>query len=238
MKTIKLLLVLLFSIAVAACGGGGSGDPAPTVTPVTSFPLQAAVKTNIANGGVINFTVSGSCSGTYSSTTGQPVAATFEGVAGFSVVQTFTMTLINCTGGPVGATYTSGATRTGYYDSNYNLIGYDELGGEYSTISGNPPILPLSVSVGDTAIYATWDNWTDSTKTASTGKDYESYVVEADTPTTAIVNLITRSYNTANQLLYTRQARYRITGGGILTIITSDIQYSTTSTAHLILTKI
>lgn len=237
MKAIKLFLVLLFSVAVAACGGGSS-DTTPSVTPVTSFPLQAAVKTNIANGGVINFTVSGSCSGTYSSTKSQPTAATFEGVTGLSVVQTFTMTLTNCTGDPVGTTYTSGGTSTGYYDSNYNPVGYQILGGNYGTISGNPPTLPLSVSVGDTAIYATWDNWTDSTKTTSTGKDYDSYAVEADTSTTAIVNLITRSYNTTNQLLYTRQARYRITGDGILTLITNDIQYSTTSTAHLVLTKI
>ena len=64
-----------------------------------------------------------------------------------------------------------------------------------------------------------------------------SYVVEADTANTAIVNLISKAYNTANQPLFTQQGRYRIAADGTLSVMTIDIQYSTTSTTHLIYTK-
>ena len=91
--------------------------------------------------------------------------------------------------------------------------------------------------MGDTAVYATLTTYTDSTKTVTTGQRILSYVVEADTADTAIVNLISKGYNTSNQLLFTQQSRLRISASGALTAVSIDVQYSTTSTNHLVYTK-
>lgn len=71
-----------------------------------------------------------------------------------------------------------------------------------------------------------------------TGSRVFSYVVEADTLSTAIVNVIAKDYDTSNQLILTQQSRYRIAADGKLTSTSIDAQYSTTSTSHFVLTKI
>ena len=86
-------------------------------------------------------------------------------------------------------------------------------------------------------MYATVTVYSDSTKTTTTGQRQLSYVVESDSASTAFVTLITKSFNTANQLLFTQQSKYRIAADGTLNIVTIDVQYSTTSTTHLIYTK-
>ena len=57
---------------------------------------------------------------------------------------------------------------------------------------------------------------------------------------TAIVNLISKTYDTATpaQLLITQQSRYRIAADGSLSIITIDNQFSTNSTDHYVYTKL
>ncbi len=51
------------------------------------------------------------------------------------------------------------------------------------------------------------------------------------------INLISKRYDNAAQLLGTQQTRYRIATNGALTIVSIDIQFSTTSSTHLVLTK-
>jgi hypothetical protein len=58
-------------------------------------------------------------------------------------------------------------------------------------------------------------------------------VIEADTATTAIANLISKKYNASNVLTSTEQDRYRIAADGSLTLISIDIQYANGSTTHL-----
>lgn len=218
-------------LLLAACGGGGSDAPA-TVAPVTSFALQAGYKARVSGGSTDNFTVSGSCSGTAAQTTGKAIAALFEGVAGFSATTTFTLNLTNCT--PA----TSASTAVGYYDANYSPLGVAIQAGEYSKFLAAPAALPTAVKVGDTAVYATLTNYSDSTKATSTGQSLYSYVVEADSLTTAFVTIISKKYNTSNQLLTTSLQKFRIAGDGSLTLVSLDIQASTTSTVHLLYTKV
>jgi len=61
-----------------------------------------------------------------------------------------------------------------------------------------------------------------------------SYVVEADTATTAIVNLIGKIYTAAGTLSATEQDRYRIAATGALVPVSADILYSTGT--HLVFT--
>ena len=215
---------------LVGCGGGG-GDGSSASTAATSFPFQAGYRARIAGGSTDNFTVSGTCAGTATFTNGAATASTFEGVAGFASPQTVTVNLTNCT--PA----TNAVSGTGYYDGSYSPLGSSIPGVEYTKFLTAPPSLPTSVKVGDTAIFATPTTYTDSTKSVATGQRILSYVVEADTANTAIVNLISKGYNASSQLLFTQQARYRIAADGTLTVMLIDVQFSTTSTNHLVYTK-
>ena len=226
-----IALVIGTSLLLVACGGGGGGGSTGPVVSTNSFPLRAGYTALVAAGAIDNFTISGTCAGSATITDSPAIASTFEGVAGFASTSTFTFTFTNCTP-------TSGAdTSTTFYDANYTPLGISNPGGDYEKFQTVPPPLPASVMVGNTASYGTLIVYTDSSKTVTTGTRVFSYVVEADTASTAIINLISRSFDNASQLLGTQQSRYRIAANGSLTIVSIDTQLSTTSTTHLLLTK-
>lgn len=226
----SFLAVCAVACSVAACGGGGGETTVPTPS-TTSFPLQAGYSARIAAGASDNYSISGSCSGTAAITAGPATATTFEGVVGFAAAQTITLNLTGC------ALSSGAVTATAFFDSAYAPLGSSIIGVEYVKFLTVPPPLPGTVSVGATGIVATLTTYTDSTKTVTTGQRVLSYVIEADTTNTAIVNLIARIYNSSNQLLATQQTRLRIAANGTLTMVSIDVQYSTTSTAHLVYTK-
>lgn len=64
----------------------------------------------------------------------------------------------------------------------------------------------------------------------------QSYVVETDTATSAIVNLIAKNYNAAGTLTATEQTRYRIASTGALTPTSTDIQAANGSTNRFVFT--
>ena len=229
-KSIISIVIATATLSLlSGCGGGGGDGGSTTVT--TNFPLQVGYKARIAAGATDNFTVSGTCAGSATFTSGAATAASFQSVAGFSVVQTATVNVTNC------IPSTNAVTGTGYYDANYSPLGSQILGTEFTKYAALPPAIPASVKVGDTAAYATLNVYTDSTMATLTGQRFISYVIEGDGPNTAIANLIAKSYNNAGQLLFTQQSRFRIAADGTLTAVSIDIQYSTTSTTHLLYTK-
>lgn len=229
-------LVLFIALLTGCSGGGGGGAVAPAgpVTSTLSFPLQSAYKTLTANGMTKSFTVSGDCSGSGSiAIAPAATAATFEGVAALSADGTATWSYSNCTPASNAQTYTA------YFDSNYIPLGSKSIGSYYGVYL-TPPTLPASVIVGGTGVIGTETLYTNSTKTRYDGYEVQSYVIEADTATTAIVNLITKSYNvgawSALELTQTVQDRYRIDAVGALTPISTDIQLANGSTMHLVFT--
>ena len=223
---------LILTFVLGGCGGGASAPPSGPVASTNSFPLQAGYKAQVSAGSSINYTISGTCAGTATLSDSAPVAATFEGIVGVSVTSTVTAKLIDCT--PA----TAASTAIAYYDSNYSPLGTSTPGSSYAKVAATPVVIPTSVKVGDTAVFATLNTYTNSTKTTLTGQRVISYVIEPDTATTAIVNVISKSYNTANQLLSTQQSRSRMDSTGMLTDLATDVQYSTTSTSHLLYTRI
>jgi hypothetical protein len=142
-------------------------------------------------------------------------------------VSVTTISFSNCT--PAFST----STATDYYDTNFLPLGFEEQGGDYGVLLV-PPIIPDSVMVGDVGIFGTITLYTDSTKAFGNGRHDWSFVVEPDTATTAIVNLISKGYDASSQLLYTEQDRYRITSTGALTLISVDVQFAPPFTAHLV----
>lgn len=214
--------------ALAGCGGGGSSAPPQEV--VTSFALQSGYKARISSGGANKFSISGTCSGSATLSDSAPTGDMFEGAFALSATSTATISFTNCT--PVS----SATTSKSYYDSNYNPLGHSMIGTEYGKFLIVPSPLPTFVKVGDTAIFGTETIYTDSTKAATKGQRLLSYVIEADgaSTSTAIANLITKDFNTLNQLLFTQQTRYRMTGDGTLRAVSIDVQFSTTSTNHFV----
>jgi hypothetical protein len=229
----KTILIVAFATSfLAGCGGGGGGTAAVTgpVTSTLSFPFQSGYRTLVANGLTKNFSISGTCAGSGSrSTSAATTAATFEGVAGFSSTSTMTLTFTNCT--PASTAVTS----TSYYDTNYIPRGFNSPGVNYGVYL-TAPFLPTTVTVGATATVGTETLYTSSSKSTPNGSINLSYVVEADTANTAIVNLISKIYNVAGTLTATEQDRYQISATGALTPTTADIQYANGSTTHLIFT--
>jgi hypothetical protein len=228
---------LLTLFVVAGCGGGGGGGSGGPVASTLSFPLLSALQTQTANGGTTSLTANGTaatqttdglCSGSLSETTGAASGgATFEGASAFSSVTVLTLSFSNCTPSSISSTSTS------YYDSNFFPLGFNVQGGDYG-VNLVPFSIPNSVMVGDVGIVGTSTLYTNSTKAVGNGRADWSFVIEPDTANTAIVNLITKQYNAASQLLFTEQDRYRITSNGALTTISVDIQYATTPTVRLV----
>lgn len=226
----NVLLLSVSLVLVAACGGGGSSGPTGPATATLSFPLQAGYRALTANGASNNFTISGTCSGSGNRTLGAAKnSTTFEGSPALSAASTLTMSLIGCTPSSVGS------TSTNYYDTNYIPRGFSAVGVNYGVYL-TAPIIPSTVMVGNTGIIGTETLYTSSTKAVGNGILTSSYVVEPDTATTAIINLIGRIYNASGTLTSTEQDRYRINASGTLTPVSADIQYSNTSTTHLVLT--
>ncbi len=207
---LKVLAAFLFAVSIAGCGGGSGGGTVQAAS-APSFPLQAGYKSLVANGLAKTFSISGTCAGSGSKTAAPATTATtFNGVAALSSAITISMSLTNCTPASVAQTSTS------YVDSNYVPLGDNSAGAGYGVFLA-PLSIPASVSVGDTATVGTENWYTNSTKTTASGVDVMSYVVQSDTPSTAIIDLISKSYNAAGALTSTEQDYYRIDSTGALT---------------------
>lgn len=227
MKSVTSLVAVITALALAACGGGG-GSTSPSNTSNT-YPLRSGYQNLISQSEINSYSISGTCTGTATETRSAATAATFEGIAGVSTTTTLTGTYSNCT----PATFAG--TSLSYYDTNYKPLGSTIPGTDYAVYTVSD--LPISVKVGDTAQFGSADVYSSNTKQVKTGTRALSYAVEADSGSTAIINLIAKGYNASNQLLYTQQNRYRINTSGQLTAVSRDIQYSTTSTSHMVWTK-
>ena len=236
-----IFIATAISFLTACGGGGGGGSSGPTNTgPVASslaFPLLSAFKSTTAKGSsyVLHATgttatqsTDGLCTGTLSETDGPATTpATFEGSASLSSVSVGTISFTNCT--PASTS----ATEADYYDSNYIPLGVNIQGGNYGVYLVAPQV-PTTVTVGSTGLIGTLTYYADSTKATSAGRSDKSYVVEADTASSAIINVISKVYDASGNLTHTTQSRSRIDAAGNITPVSEDIQYSFTSTLHLV----
>lgn len=232
----KLALVGALSASLlAACGGGGGGYTATTTPPAVestdSFALSVGYKARIASGATDNFNITGGCEGTATIKTEPSASATFEGVAGYSSAQTSTVNFTKNCSPP-----TKTVTGSTFYNLKYVPIGQSINGGDYSRFQAPPADLPALVKVNDSGTIATLTTYDSSTSTVPTGKRVLSYEIKADTSSTVLTNIITRTYDAANNLLVTETSTYRTAVNGSLTRVLLDVQFSFNSTIHLIYT--
>ena len=229
----SLLAALVAGLLVAGCGGGSEGGPPPPPPPnPNSFPLRAAYNLRLISGDNLNFRLSGTCSGIVNVFVEPAEPARFGSIDGFATAQTDSVnfTSPNCTSGQV--------FKSSYFDLNLLPVGFiqNSITSIYAESSAPPSPLPTLVKVGDTGLYATQTTYTDGSKSTLTGRRELSYVIEADTTVSfAIANLITRTFNTSNELVSTEQARYRISFEGMLTAVSIDL---TAGATHWVYTAI
>jgi hypothetical protein len=219
------VLFTCFSVAllITGCGGGGGGSSVESTGPVTSsltFDVGTAYSALRASGQSGSFSVSSSnnCKGSGTFTAGPAnTNTTFEGQPALSSTSVLNINYTNCTPATISNTAIS------YTDTNYVPLG--ALGDYYVVYSGAYSV-PSSVRVGDVGILANAIRYTDNTKTTQNGTTQESYVVEADTATTALITIATKVYSSPSVLESTSLTTYRINDSNVMTLVSITIQYS------------
>ncbi len=217
LKTIKTIAAVSALALMTACGGGGGGGGAAApVASTDTFPLTTILANSLQSSSN-TFTISGTSSGSVIAgsgtvTRGSLSAGTFEGLAAqqrtTSVTGSFTVN---------GTSYALNNSAVDWFDSNNVPVG-ESGGDDYIVVTGTPTI-PATVRVNDTGTLYTANRYSNSTKSVLRGTETVTYVVEADTATTALLTLITIERDNSNTTTTTSSSQVRITPAGALTRI-------------------
>lgn len=228
---------------LAACGRGpGGGSDTNSAVSTSTFNIAAGIQKLVANGSTTRLNITGSCIGTYSLSIGPAnVATTFETQPALSATELENISFTTCTS-PSTITATSI-----YYNASYVLLGFSSVGSVYG-VNVPTSAFPNSARVGDVAILGTVNLYPDQTKVLVSGVQQKTYVVEQDTASTAILNIISKTFKydipvvnggilipPPPTLSVTEQFRYRVAPDGGLTLIFIDIQEAGTTGKHLII---
>jgi hypothetical protein len=229
---IKYTLVMSAVALLTACGGGGSssssssgniGSNDSSSAPVASsltFDVGSALRALTISGQRSNFSIKASngCLGSGSITSGPTTTnATFEGKPALSSNSIFIVNYTNC------VPATSSNTTTSYVDTNYLPLG--TVGDKYIVYTGKFN-LPSAIKVGDVGIFADAQRYTDNTKTTPDGTAQISYLVEADTASTALITVATKVLGNSKLLESTQLTKYTINSSNVLSLVTLTIQYA------------
>jgi hypothetical protein len=213
-KALTYALAVISFALLAACGGGG-GSSVP-VASTASFPLLTVLANALqasSNTYSISGTVNGSAvTGSGTVTRGALSAGTFEGSSAQQRTTTSTGSFI-----VNGQNIPLNSSGVDWYSSNYYPLG-SSSGEDYVVVTGSA-VIPTTVKVNDTAIIYTANIYSNSSKTLLRGTATMSYVVEADTETTALLTLISTEKNSVNTVISTSTQQVRITPTGIFTRI-------------------
>jgi hypothetical protein len=213
---IKLLTAIAVLLLLSACGGGGDGGGDAQVLSTGSFNLQAAYKSNFTATNSYKFNISGTygsfpVSGSGSAIVGAVTSGVFEGQSALqhttSILGSF---LAN------GQTIPLATSAVYWVDTNYMPRG--SVATEYVVINGTATI-PTAAKVNDTGSLYVANRYRNSTKTQLLGTTTVTYVVEADTATTALVTLISVDKNTNGTTTQTSTEQYRVTTANTITKI-------------------
>ena len=199
-NTITLIFATASVALLAACGGGGDGGTTGPVASTVSFsttPLKNLRQ--VATSGT--FSISGSCSGTGTENAGTPYATNLYG-ATYGKTSVLTLNYTNCTG--------SGAsTSNRFYDGNFSTLAVLASDGKF-TEATVINALPATVKVGDTITLSNLRTFSNSSKTTQIQTGVQSIVIEADTSTSVVLNVVTQFYDSSNRLSQTAQSKYRL----------------------------
>ncbi|MDB5817609.1 MAG: hypothetical protein JWQ11_1249 [Rhizobacter sp.] len=241
MKFAYPMITVAAALVLSACGGGGGDSSSTDTNPVVVVPpvvnptqpalstysLQTAYAALVKAGSTVNYTVSGSCSGTASFAATPATATSFNGVAAQAVTNTSTLSLTNCVG--------NSATTQSYYDANFNLLGNSTASpANYGFVDGTA-VLPAAATVGSSGNFGTVKVYSDAGKVTQLGTVVLSYSLATETSTTELFTLTSKSYDLSSTLLQTQAQTYRVLADGTLKPLTIDL-LAVSPASHLVLT--
>ena len=225
-NTIKLLIATASVALLAACGGGGGGGSTGPVASTSTFPLLTVLANTLqasSNTYSISGTVNGvAVTGSGTATRGALSSGTFEGSSAQQRTTTATGSIV-----ANGQTIPLNSSSIDWYNSNYSPLG--SSGGEDYVVVVGSAVIPATVRVNDTATVYTANRYSNSSKTVLRGTETVSYVVEADTATTALLTLILTERNTSNTVTSTSTQQVRITPSGTFTRIKETLLEGSTT---------
>jgi hypothetical protein len=228
------IIVVTSALLVTACSESSGLDSTSTasttvptvVSPVTvqTYPLKTAYTTAFNDSSTLPFTASGvvmgvPVSGSGTLTQDAVIGGFFEGGPAL-VKQSSLAGSATGTNNGLPVVQPIAAVMIEYNDPGNNPLG--QQGALYSVVNGVVN-LPLKVAVNDSGLMFTYQNYANSLKLLATGATEVSYLIEADTPTTALLNLITTQKDTGNIVTLTSRTQYRMTITGGLTRLSDTL---------------
>ena len=215
-KQVQKFLCFVALVTLAGCGGGGGGTTLP-VASTSTFNLQSAYKSYYATSASYKFNITGTysanaISGSGSAVVGSVSSGTFEGQSALQQTTTVTGSFT-----ANNQTIPLAASSISWVDTNYMPRGTSG-GSEYIVVDGSASI-PTAAKINDTGSVFTAKRYTTSAKTTLLGTRTVTYVVEADSGTTALVTLIDVDKNNAGTTTSTSTSQYRITTANTFTKI-------------------
>jgi hypothetical protein len=230
----KFITRLVFASVVAsslvACGGGGtSGTAAAPAVSIDTYPLRQAWVNFVTGSQTRAFTISGTVqgaavTGSGSTTVGALQAATFEGAVALGKT-----TIVTGTISAAGQTIPYGSSSTSYFSPSptYLALGYASSA-EYAVVKSQE-VIPLTARVNDTGVIYTYTRYGSSNKTGILGTTTVSYAIQPDSPSTALLKVISTDIAYYGSAQSTSILTFRMTPTGDLTKLTEESQQGTTA---------
>ena len=222
----KLIGLLVFAaLVVSGCGGGGGGGGgnAGPVVSRQSFNIKTAIASYTSTPHSYTFTGSGTLNGVPITITGTGdlsvlTAGVFEGQTALQQTQTTNLTITE-NGNP---TSLSSVVTLFYLPADYSPLGSTSPD-DYEVVD---PLVtyPTTAKVGDSGMVGSAKRYSDSTKSTLIRSATSSYRVEADTATSAIVNLVTvTTFIQPPSSPQTETIRYRLDSVGTFTLLSDSL---------------
>lgn len=222
----KLIGLLVFAaLVVSGCGGGGGGSGRNTgpVVSTQSFNLKTAIASYTSTPHSYTFTGSGTLNGVPITGTGTGdlgvlTAGVFEGQTALQQTQTTNLTITE-NGNP---TSLSSVVTLFYRPADYSPLG--STSPNRYEVNDPGTTYPTTAKVGDSGMVGTAKHYSDSTKSTLIRSATSSYRVEADTATSAIVNLvIVTTFIQPTLSPQTETIRYRLDSIGTFTLLSDSL---------------
>ena len=221
----KLIGVLVFAaLVVSGCGGGGGGGGnAGPVVSRQSFNIKTAIASYTSTPHSYTFTGSGTLNGVPITGTGTGdlgvlTAGVFEGQTALQQTQTTNLTITE-NGNP---TSLSSVDTLFYLPADYSPLG--RTSPNRYEVNDPGTTYPTTAKVGDSGMVGTAKCYSDSTKSTLIRSATSSYRVEADTATSAIVNLVTvTTFIQPPSSPQTETIRYRLDSVGTFTLLSDSL---------------
>jgi Cu/Ag efflux protein CusF len=223
----KLLTATAVLTLLSACGGGGGGVSGPVASTET-FSLAKVWANMLTTPSSHKITISGTIDGVAVTGSGTTTfsnlsAGTFEGLPAQKQTQSGTASLVRN-----GQTTPVNFSTDTWVDSNYTPKGETDADNDYVVVTalGN---LPTDARINATGTLYTANRFATSTKAVLNGTRTATYLIEADTASTALVTMTLEHKNTSNVTTSKSTQQFRITPTGTFTRIKETTVYDKTS---------